>query len=366
MDWLKCPPPKESNVYSLYGDDSQGTTPTESNMKLNNALSINMQSLRDGFLTRTTPKETNVYSPWMLLCGLILVLTWFGCTNRAKEPDKRTFPIVTVPTIYTDPQARTEFLVMHFWDRFDFSDTTWLGSAELVTEQALVEYLSIFRYANYSTICKSIQNLLNQADKNQAMYAFFSSKMEYYLSNPGSTLRNEEYYIPVLEHMVASKSLDQPRKARPNALLPLLNKNRPGTQATDIHFTMASGAKNSLYNLKSDYIIVVFYDFDCDDCNILKKLIEESQVVKDLQKQRKLSILAIYPGANMEGWARSSSQVPSSWINGYDHDEEIGKQGTYILRSIPTLYLMDRSFMVIMKDPPFNYVELYLNNMQKS
>ena len=314
------------------------------------------------------PSRPFVISPTCVsaLFGLIYILIFFGCTNRPKESVNRTFPNITIPTVYTDPQVRADYLVLHFWDQFDFSDTTWIGSAELITEQALVDYLSILQYANYTAIHNGIHNLLNQADQNQAMYAFFSSKMEFYLFNPNSTLRNEEYYIPVLEHMVASKSLDQPRKARPNALLPLLNKNRPGTQATDIHFTMASGAKNSLYNLKSDYIIVVFYDFDCDDCNILKKLIEESQVVKDLQKQRKLSILAIYPGANMEGWARSSSQVPSSWINGYDHGEEIGKQGTYILRSIPTLYLMDRSFMVIMKDPPFNYVELYLNNMQKS
>ena len=299
-----------------------------------------------------------------VLCGLIFVITCFGCTNRPKEPAKRTFPAVTVPTIYTNQQASAEFLAMHYWDLFDFNDTTWLGSASHITEQALTDYISILRYSSYTVICNGIKKLLDKADKNQAMYAFFTSKMEFYLSNTNSTLRNEELYIPVLEHMVASNSLDEPRKARPNAILPLLNKNRPGTQAADIHFTLVSGAQNSLSNLKTDYILVVFYDFDCEDCNVLKKLIEDSPVVKEMQKQRKLSILAIYPGANMEGWKRSLSQVPATWINGYDHNEEIGKQGTYILKTIPTLYLIDRNFMVIMKEPPFNYVELYLNNMQ--
>jgi thioredoxin-related protein len=294
---------------------------------------------------------------------LIAIITLSGCTNRPKEPEKRTFPVVTIPAIYTAQQARAEFLVMHYWDQFDFSDTTWVGSSELITEQALVDYLSILPYANYNVIYNGIIHLLNQADKNMAMYAFFSSKMEFYLSNTNSTLRNDEFFIPVLEHMVASKSLDQPRKVRPNAILPVLNKNRPGTQAADIHYTMVSGVKNSLYNLKSDFFLMVFYDFDCEDCNKLKSLIEESTVIKEMQKQKKLTILAIYPGANMEGWKKSLSQIPASWINGYDHDEEIGKDGTYVFRTIPTIFLLDKNHKVIMKEPSFNYVEIYLNNL---
>ena len=298
-----------------------------------------------------------------VLVGWIVFITVIGCTNRPNRPEKRTFPMVSVPTVYTDQQAQAEYLVMHYWDQFDFNDTVWVGSAELITEQALVDYLSILPYSSYNVICEGIKRVLDRADKNQAMYAFFSSKMEFYFSNTNSTYRNDEFYIPVLEHMIVSNSLDQPRKERPNALLPLLQKNRPGTLAADIHFTMVSGAKNSLFNVKSDHILVVFYDFDCEDCNTLKQLINESEVVKELQQKRKLAVLAIYPGANMDGWKRSAPQVPASWINGYDHDEEIGREGTYILRSIPELYLLDKNYMVLMKEPPFNYVEYYLRNI---
>ena len=297
------------------------------------------------------------------LGGLIVFAVLIGCTNRPQAPEKRTFPFVNVPTIYTAQQAQAEYLVTHFWDKFDFTDTVWVGSAENVTEQALVEYLSVLPYASYDVICKGMQRLLDQADKNQAMYAFFYSRLEDYFANPNSTFRNEEYYIPLLEHMVASNSLDEQRKVRPKTILPLLDRNRPGTQATNIHFTRVSGAKDELTNVKSDYILVVFYDFDCEDCNVLKKIIEESAVIKEMQKQRKLAILAIYPGANMEGWKRSSPQIPASWINGYDHNEEIGKESTYLLRSIPTLFLLNREYMVIMKEPPFEYVEYYFNNI---
>ena len=295
--------------------------------------------------------------------GLIVFVALVGCMNQPKAPDKRTFPYVNVPSIYTDQQAQTEYIVTHFWDKFDFTDTTWIGSAESITEQVLVEYLSILPYVPYDVICNGLQRLLDKADTNQAMYAFFYSKMEYYFADPSSSYRNEECYIPLLEHMVASKSLDETRKQRPNALLPFLNKNRPNTQAANIHFTRVSGAKDELTNVKSDYILVIFYNFDCEDCNVVKKIIEESAVVKEMQKQRKLAILAIYPGANMEGWKKSSPQIPASWINGYDHNEEIGGEGTYILHTIPTLYLLNKEYTVIMKEPPFEYVEYYLDSI---
>ena len=298
-----------------------------------------------------------------VLVGLVAILTVTGCSNRQKEQERLTFPFVTIPAIYTDQQAQAEYLVMRYWDQFDFNDTTWIGRAEMITEQALVNYLTLLPYSSYDVICEGIKSVLDRADQNQAMYAFFSSKMEFYFASANSSFRNEEFYIPVLEHMIASQSLDQPRKERPSAVLPMLNKNRPGTQATDIHYTMVSGAKKSLYDLKADHILLIFYDFDCDDCNVLKQLVQESEVVNEMLKQRKLAILAIYPGANMEGWQRSSTQVPGSWINGYDHNEDIGREGTYELRSIPTLFLLDENYMVIMKEPPFNYVELYLNNI---
>jgi hypothetical protein len=296
-------------------------------------------------------------------CVFVGILMMSGCANNAGKPSQKKFPKVSLPALYNDTRMQSEFLAMHYWDQFDFNDTTWIGSAEATTEQALTEYLSILPYASYDVICKGITQLLDKADVNQAMYAFFYSKMEYYLSNSSSTLRNQELYIPVLEHMVQAKSLDEPRKARPKAILPLLNKNRPGTTAANIHFTRPSGAKDSLTTIKSDLILVIFYDFECVDCNVLKAKMNESPVVNELIKRKKLAILAIYPGANMEGWKKSLPQVPTTWINGYDHNEEIGQLGTYILPSIPTLYLLDGKYMVIMKEQPFEYVEAYLNSI---
>ncbi|MDR3261357.1 MAG: DUF5106 domain-containing protein [Tannerella sp.] len=299
-------------------------------------------------------------------CGLIGLITLSGCANKSREQaTTRTFPMATVPTVYTDPRARAEYLTMHYWDHFDFNDTAYVGSAAQITEQAIVDYISVLPYASYPVICNGIKHLMDEAEKNEAMYAFFSSQMEHYLFELNSTLRNDELYIPVLEHMASSNTLNEPRKTRPKALLEQLQKNRPDTQAADIHYTLASGAKSSLHDVKAEFILILFHNLDCGNCKELTKQIDASPVIKEMQKRKRLTILAIYPGQDPEAWKKHLAEMPASWINAYDHDAEIHTQEVYALRIIPTLYLVDRNHRVLMKDAPFNYVEYYLNNILK-
>jgi hypothetical protein len=271
--------------------------------------------------------------------------------------------MVTVPTVYTDPAVRAEYLVMHYWDLFNFTDTAGVGSAAGVTEQALANYLSILPYTSYQVICRGLTHVMEEAEKHEAMYAFISTQMERYLFDLNSSLRNEEFFIPVLEQMVASKKLNEPRKVRPGQLLAQLQKNRPSTQAANIRYALASGAKASLHDLKTDFTLILFHNLDCGSCKELANQIKNSQAVTEMQKRKRLTVLSIYPGQDVEAWKKYLSEMPSSWLNGYDFDGEIYGQELYVLRTLPTLYLTDRNHQVLMKDVPLQYIEYYLNNI---
>lgn len=295
-------------------------------------------------------------------CGLACLMLGFGCGKQSSRTEQKTFKPADVPSIYAAPRLRAEYLAMHYWDRFDFADTAFVGSAANITEQAIVDYFSIFPYTSYETSCNGIKHLLDKAQGNRAMYAFFTSKMEQLLFHPFSQFRNEEFFIPVLEHMVASDSLDVYRKARPKAMLTQAQKNRPGMVAADIHYTTANEASGSLYNLKTDFVLIFFHDLDFGNSRELAAMIDASQVVKQMITQKKLTILSIYPDTDSDTWKKYLPQMPQTWVHGYDKDLEIRKQQTYVLRIIPTLYLVDKEHKVIMKDAAFPYVELYLNN----
>lgn len=298
------------------------------------------------------------------VCGLVNILLLIGCSNKSQQPVARTFPAIDVPVIYTDPQTRAEYLAMHFWDKFDFNDTAYVESSTLISEQAIVDYISALPYASYNVIYKGIKHTLDQASQNKAMYIYFYTVMSHYLfDNMDSPLRNYEFYIPVLEHMLESEHLDERRKARPRVLLGQLQKNRPGQQATEIHYTTFAGAKKTLSDVQTDYTIVMFHSLDCDFCKDLMAVMNASEIISTMISQKKLTVLAIYPGSELDEWREYQKGIPASWIKGYDHDLEIEGKETYAMWSIPALYLIDKDRMVIMKESPFNYIEFYLGNI---
>ena len=54
---------------------------------------------------------------------------------------------------------------------------------------------------------------------------------------------------------------------------------------------------------------------------------------------------------------------PSSWINGYDYTFKLRSSGTYDIRAIPSLYLLDSRKRVLMKDAPTETVLSYLDKI---
>lgn len=268
--------------------------------------------------------------------------------------------MTTVPSVYTDPKARAEYLAAHYWDRFDFRDTVNIGSAAPVTEQALVNYIDILSYAQHEKACEGITHLMDlAADSDSAMYAFFATNMERYLYEPNSPIHNDELFMPVVAHLIASDRLSDVQKVRPNVIRGYLQKNRPGTTAAEIHYRTASGRRQSLSDIRSEYTLLVFHNLGCNACITLIDRIENSAVIKEMQKRKRLQILAIYPDKQLDEWTEHLHEIPSSWLNGFDYNAEIEDKETYILRAIPSVYLLDEKRQVILRDASIPAVERY-------
>ena len=68
---------------------------------------------------------------------LLLTLTVNACSGQRNQKTEEsnvappTFEMVSVPTLITDPVERAEYLVKHYWDKFDFKDTTYIHEFSL-------------------------------------------------------------------------------------------------------------------------------------------------------------------------------------------------------------------------------------------
>lgn len=286
------------------------------------------------------------------------------------EPQKhqqKEFKIVDIPSMLIEPQARATYLSEHYWGNFDFADTTYIHLPE-ITEQAFVDYLSTLSLVDLSTAKLSIHTMLSKAealDKSGRMYSFFLELYQKYLYDPNSPIRNDEFYISVVKSIISDKSSDETSKERANFEYQMLIKNRVGTQASDFVYTRSDGKKWSLHRLKRDYTIIYFYNPDCQACREVKLLLSESPLINNLLDKTQLDILAVYPDEDLDAWQKHKNTIPLSWINGYDHSQTIRNRVLYDLRAIPSLYLLDKDKIVLLKDVEISTLIEYLSTTYK-
>lgn len=74
---------------------------------------------------------------------LISILLYLPLCTTAQD----TFPLPDVPTTLKGVEARANYLALHYWDKFDFSDNTLIGNKD-VTEQGFSNFISIMPYVS--------------------------------------------------------------------------------------------------------------------------------------------------------------------------------------------------------------------------
>jgi hypothetical protein len=270
-----------------------------------------------------------------------------------------TFVLPALPETLTDPPARANYLVTHYWDHFDFSDTV-LIHLPAVSEQAFVDYIDVLPYSDKAVAIQSIQTTLASAEKEKTgkMYAYFLGLADKYLYDSNSPFHNDEFYIPVAEYILSDKRTAKMEKVRPSYRLSLMKKNKTGEIAADFAYTLPSGKINHLYDIKTNYTILLFYDPECHLCEELITSLKLSSIIQSIHRKGELEVLAVYPGDEGAAWKKRGKTIPENWING--QNTSIKKDELYDLKTIPTLYLLDKDKKVLLKDINFNTLEKWI------
>ncbi|MDR0940279.1 MAG: DUF5106 domain-containing protein [Mediterranea sp.] len=305
----------------------------------------------------------------VLLCSSCKQGSASTTTNKANEKDTVTavmtdttkkFVLPAVPTMMTDPGERTQFVALHYWDNFDFADTSYVNLPD-VTEQAWVNYCDLLNRLPLDEAQKEIESTIGKANASKPMFDYITDLADRYLYDPNSPMRNEEYYIPVLKAMLASPLLTDAEKIRPDARLKLARKNRLGTKATNFTYTLASGAQGTLYGLKTDYVLLFINNPGCHACSESIAGLKRGARINQLLAEKKLTILSLYTDEELDNWRKYQYEFPKEWINAYDKSLTIRDKELYDLRAIPTLYLLDKNKTVLLKDAAAaQVVETYL------
>lgn len=289
---------------------------------------------------------------------LVLILAAVGlaaCGGRApRRPAATTAetPAVFLPAIAPAalaPEERVEWLRWHYWDNFDFADTTFLARADtLQLFEAYARYVQLLFSA--PTDGAPMDSLMRRAAVSRPMLDYFAMLADRVLGDPNSPLRNDEFYIPVLRAQLSSPWYDEYERLAPEYRLSLASQNRIGEQANDFRYTLASGATGTLYGLRAEYVLLFINNPGCPMCREIREAISASPMLTELIEHGRLRVLALYPDENLDEWRAYRKQIPASWINAYDDGCVLREKGLYDLSAIPSLYLLDAQKRVLVKD----------------
>ena len=299
--------------------------------------------------------------------GLLLFAACNGKQQQAVEEEQPVpvFEMITVPTMITDPGQRAEYLAKHYWDKFDFRDTSFIHNNKVV-EQAIVNYIDVLSHVSPDVASETMKNMIKKSEADSSMFVFIGNLYEKYLYEPNSPYRNEDLYIPVLEATLASSVLDDINKIRPEHLLSLAMKNRVGMPAANFTYTLENGQKGTLHGVKSDYTLLYFFNPDCGACKEITAQLSQSPIIAELMRTKEMKILAIYPDEDLTAFKTHLPDMPREWIISYDKTVTLKQDEVYDLKAIPTLYLLDKNKKVLLKDVTVPQIEesLIMNIMQ--
>lgn len=239
-----------------------------------------------------------------------------------------------VPSSLTSPEERTEFIIAH--------------------------YISLFPQIEANLLQPLIGKMLEQVAADSVCLTLVNEFARHYLYNPNSPMRNEEYYSLFLEEFLKITDLPESERIRSSYYLEIANKNRKGSVATDFRFlTAGSSQEQSLSGVEAQWLLLIFYDPECSHCTETLSKIAASDNINRMVADGSMKVLAIYTEGKMDVWKKSLSHMPKNWTVGYDCSGIVDND-LYIIDAMPTLYLLDNSKTVVLKDPTLSALDRWM------
>lgn len=288
----------------------------------------------------------------LLLCILTLPFVEAGCQANVSSKERKEHSRFVLPEIPSDLQtmeSRLDYMTRHYWDHFDFKDTAYIHLPD-ITEQAIVDYIDLLCDLPRTQREDCVVGMLGKASVEPLMLRYIVSVLHEYWAIPQSPFYEATFYEPVARYILSSQHFYEADKSRAAFELRMSQINNVGTMANDFKYILPSGMEQQMSKISSPYLLLLFYDPDCHNCQDLLSQIKSSERLQELIADKKVKVLAMYPLDDVAAWKQYKDNIPATWLNGYDKDLSIQNGLLYNLVNMPSIYILDSQKRVLQKD----------------
>lgn len=233
----------------------------------------------------------------------------------------------------------------HFFDNIDFSDDRLLRTPIFHTK--IKQYMDKLTAQIPDSINVAVDYLAAKAKANQEVFKYIVYWLTYNYESSNIMGMDavfvhmvEKYYVTKQAFWVDSTQLYKITN-RAFILKPLLL----GKKAPAINMMDTTGKYVSLYDVKANYTVLIFWDHGCGHCK--KEVPKLAELYKKL-KEKGVQVYAIETEDKPEDWKKFIREYNLNWINVHEPDQyrRAVTKKIYDIYSTPVVYLLDENKII--------------------
>lgn len=176
-----------------------------------------------------------------------------------------------------------------------------------------------------------------------------------------SHFRNDPLFFVLTEKLIKTDSMDYASRAQAEYLYKMIVNNRQGYPASNFSYTpIGTNDVESLYTLPDRYIILYFYDPNCDECRQTSRTMEQDPMLKEKVAKGEWIILAVTESVYDLNEQR---HLPQEWIEAFDPYGSISPNALYDISRYPSLYLLSPDKKIVLRDSSWQTIANYLHTL---
>jgi len=258
-----------------------------------------------------------------------------------------------------DPLKAYHYFKSHYWDRFNLTDDRLLRSP--VFHPRLDYYFKQLVPPVPDSVIRAIDKLILLTGDNIEFrdYLIWHFTSEYQNS---TIMGMDKVFVHMADNYFSkttvtntSASVLEKIKERADQLRKLMI----GVSAPDIWLIDTSGNYRSFREIKKEFTVLFFWDFDCGVC------IKEMDALVKLHNSQTydMEVFAIGTNSNLEGWKDNVIRKKLSWINvNGTRSLNADFHDLYDIYGTPVIYLLDKEKKIIAKRIKAERISLVIDN----
>jgi thiol-disulfide isomerase/thioredoxin len=247
----------------------------------------------------------------------------------------------------------------HYFDNVDFSDERLLYSPLIYSK--VNQYIKNLTVQLPDSINAAADYIIAKARVNKEMFKYVVHFITYtyetstYMGMDAVFVHMaEKYYSPDQAFWMDEAQLFKV-KDRASIIKPLLI----GKKAPSLMLQDTVGSNKPLYDVKSEYTILYFWDPDCGHCKKVTPLLKDYY---NKMKGKGIEVYAVYCEVEEDKWKKYINENQLKWLNVWDSTKKFQYKRTYDISSTPVAYLLDKNKEIIAKKLSVEQIEEFIES----